>query len=191
MMSLHERKIPMPDKNMKEELRQLLMEKALIKGEITLASGKKSNFYFDGKQVTLDPQGILLTGKVILGVLHGLNVNAIGGPTLGADPIAAAVCLLSSQSGNPLKGFIVRKEPKSHGTQKMIEGPKLQEGDRVAMVEDVITTGDSVLKAIQEVEKVGAKVVKVISLVDRAQGAVEKLQPYNYSPLFNLQDLGV
>lgn len=181
----------MPDKNLKDELLQVIKEKALMKGDITLASGKKSNFYIDGKQVTLDAQGILLTGKVILSMLHGSNISAIGGPTLGADPIAAAVCLLSSQSGHPLKGFIVRKEAKGHGTQKMIEGPALQEGDRVAVVEDVITTGESVLKAILEIEKKKAKVVKVICLVDRAQGAAERLQAYNYTPLFTLQDLGV
>jgi len=186
-----ERTLTMPDNNLKEELRQLLIDKALITGDITLASGEKSNFYFDGKQVTLDPQGILVTSKVILAMLHGQNINAVGGPTLGADPIAAGVSLLSSQSGHPLKAFIVRKEAKAHGTQKMIEGPALSEGDRVVMLEDVITTGESVLKAIQEVEKLKAKVVRVVCLVDRGQGAVERLAAYNYTPLFTLQDLGL
>ena len=124
-------------------------------------------------------------------MLAGLKVDAVGGPTIGADPIAAAVALLSSQTGHPIKAFIVRKEAKKHGLQKMIEGPALQEGDHVVMLEDVITTGGSVLAAIQEVEKLGARVVKVICLVDRNEGAKETLSNYNYSPIFTLQDLGI
>ena len=174
-----------------EDLLNFLKEKAIIHGEMTLASGRKASFYIDGKQVTLDPQGIFLTAKVILGMLHGTNADAIGGPTLGADPIAAAVSLLSSQSGHPLKAFIVRKQSKEHGTQKMIEGPALQAGDRVVMVEDVVTTGGSVLKAIQEVEKLNAKVIKVVCLVDRNEGAAQTLGAYNYTPIFTLQDLGL
>lgn len=177
---------------LKEELLKTIKEKALMKGEErTLASGKKSNFYIDGKQVTLDPHGLLITAKTILAFLSGSKVDAIGGPTLGADPIAAAVSLLSSQTGHPIKAFIVRKEAKKHGMQKMIEGPALQAGDHVVMVEDVITTGGSVLTAIQEVEKLKAKVVRVICLVDRNEGAVQLLAPYNYTPLFTLQDLGL
>jgi len=168
-----------------------MKEKAVVQGERTLASGKKSNFYIDGKQVTLDPHGILLVGKVILGLLHGVQADAIGGPTLGADPIAAAVALLSSQTGRPLKAFIVRKEAKKHGMQKMIEGPLLQQGDRVVMVEDVVTTGGSVLSAIKEVENLKARVVKVICLVDRNEGAGEMLASYNYSPIFTLRELGL
>ena len=177
------------DEKLKSDLLEALKTKAVVRGERTLASGKKSNYYIDGKQVTLDPQGLFLAGKVILSMLHGTKTDAIGGPTLGADPIAAAVSLLSSQTGHPIKAFIVRKEAKKHGLQKMIEGPPLQEGDRVVMVEDVITTGGSVLKAILEVEKLKAKVVKVICLVDRGEGAGEMLASYNYSPIFDLRDL--
>jgi orotate phosphoribosyltransferase len=115
----------------------------------------------------------------------------VGGPTLGADPLAAAVSVLSSQSGKPLKAFIVRKEAKDHGMQKMIEGPALAPGDKVVMLEDVITTGGSVLKAIKEVEALGAKVVKTICLVDRNEGALETLASYHYSPIFTLRDLGL
>lgn len=177
---------------LKEELLKTIKEKALLKGgERTLASGKTSSFYIDGKQVTLDPHGILLVGKVILSMLAGSKVDAVGGPTLGADPIAAAVSLLSSQTGHPLRAFIVRKEAKKHGMQKMIEGPMLQAGDHVVMLEDVITTGGSVLTAIKEVEKLQAKVVRVICLVDRNEGAAELLAPYHYSPIFSLQDLGL
>jgi orotate phosphoribosyltransferase len=181
----------MDDAKLKEELLECIKTKALKKGDFTLASGKKASFYIDGKQVTLDPQGLLLTGKFILNTLHGANADAIGGPTIGADPIAAAVALLSSQTGHPLKAFLVRKAAKDHGTQKLIEGPPLAEGDRVVMVEDVITTGGSVLQAIQEVEKTKAKVIRVLCLVDRNQGARELLGPYNYTPIFELSDLGV
>lgn len=176
---------------LKEELLKAISEKAVVRGERTLASGKKSNFYIDGKQVTLDPHGLLLVGKTILAILAGTKVDAIGGPTIGADPIASAVSLLSSQTGHPIRAFIVRKEAKKHGMQKMIEGPAIQPGDHVVMVEDVITTGGSVLTAIKEVEALKAKVIRVISLVDRNEGAVDLLAPYNYTPIFTLQDLNV
>jgi len=179
----------MEDIKHKEELRKLIKEKAVLKGKRKLASGKSTDIYIDGKLITLDPQGIFLTARVILSMLHGVQAEAIGGPTLGADPIAAAVALLSSQTGRPLKAFIVRKASKSHGTEKMIEGPALKPGDRVVMVEDVITTGGSVLDAIQEVEKKKAQVIKVICLVDREAGAGEKLDRYSYSPIFTLKEV--
>jgi orotate phosphoribosyltransferase len=181
----------MDEQHLKEELFKLLKEKSLMKGEMTLASGKKSNFYFDGKQVTLSAEGLFVMGKLILAMIAGQKVDAVGGPTLGADPMAAAVSLLSSQSGHPVRAFIVRKEAKKHGLQKMIEGPALKPGDRVVMLEDVITTGGSVLKAIEEVEKVGAKVVKTICLVDRGEGAEKILEAYHYSPIFSIKDFSV
>lgn len=177
--------------SLKDELFKLLKEKSLMKGEMTLASGKKSSFYFDGKQVTLDAQGLFVVGKLILAMLAGQKIDAVGGPTLGADPMAAAVSVLSSQSGHPIRAFIVRKEAKKHGLQKMIEGPALQKGDRVAMLEDVITTGGSVLKAIEEVEKLGAKVTQVICLVDRGEGAEKILGAYQYTPIFSIKDFAV
>ena len=179
------------DEKLKSDLLEAIKTKAVVRGERTLASGKKSDFYIDGKQVTLDPQGLLIVGKAVLAMLHGLKVDAVGGPTLGADPMAAAVALLSSQTGHPIKAFIVRKEAKKHGMQKMIEGPKLSAGDRVVMVEDVVTTGGSVLTAIQEVEKLGCQVVKVICLVDRGEGATQLLERYQYSPIFTLQELDI
>jgi orotate phosphoribosyltransferase len=181
----------MDEQILKDELLKLIKEKAVIHGERKLASGKISNYYIDGKQVTLDPQGLFVTAKVILHKIQASKADAVGGPTLGADPIAAAVAVLSSQSGKPIKAFIVRKAAKEHGTQKMIEGPALSAGDKVVMVEDVITTGGSVVKAIEAVEATGAKVVKVVCLVDRNEGAVETLAKYNYSPIFTLKDLGL
>jgi len=181
----------MDDAKLRDELLKFIKEKAIQKGDFTLASGKKTNYYIDGKQVTLDPQGLFLASKVIYSMIHSTQADAIGGPTLGADPIAAAVALLSSQSGHPVRAFIVRKESKAHGMLKKIEGPKLQEGDKVVMVEDVITTGASVLKAIEAVESCHARVVKVICLVDRNQGASETLGKFDYSPIFDLRDLGL
>lgn len=181
----------MEESKLREELLALVKEKAVIRGERTLASGKKSDFYIDGKQVTLNPQGIFLTAKLVHSMLLGIHANAIGGPTLGADPVVAAVSLLSSQSGNPIAAFIVRKEAKDHGMQKMIEGPALHEGDRAVMFEDVVTTGNSVLNAIKEVEKTKARVVKVICLVDRNEGANEILGEYGYTPIFSLNDLSI
>jgi len=181
----------MDEQALKEALLKMIQEKAVVRGERKLASGKISQYYIDGKQVTLDAQGLFLAAKVILHMVQAAGADAVGGPTLGADPLAAAVSVLSSQSGNPLKAFIVRKESKDHGMQKMIEGPALTPGDKVVMLEDVITTGGSVLKAIQEVEQLGAKVVKTICLVDRNEGASETLANYHYTPIFTLQDLGL
>ncbi len=178
-------------KEKKNELLQMIKEKAFIRGERILASGKKANFYIDGKQLTLDPHGLYLFANVILDLIATEDVDAIGGPTLGADPIAAAVSALSSRTAKPIKAFIVRKEAKQHGMQKMIEGPELKAGQKVVMVEDVITTGGSVLKAIREVEQLGVKVIRTICLVDRAEGGKEILKDYNYTPLFELKDLGI
>lgn len=175
----------------RRELLDLVNTKAVCRGNFTLSSGKKSSYYIDGKQVTLDARGLLLMGKMILAMLHGTQVEAVGGPTLGADPIAAAVALLSSQTGKPLKAFIVRKEEKKHGTQKRIEGPKLEKGDRVVVVEDVVTSGKSVKEAIDEIEKLGCRVVKVICLLDRKEGAEQMLGAYNFSPIFTKSELNL
>ncbi len=181
----------MDENEIRGELLKLVKEKAVRKGEHTLSSGKKSDYYIDGKQVTLDPHGILLVGKMILAMLHGVQAEAVGGPTLGADPIAAAVALLSSQTGRPLKAFIVRKEEKKHGTQKRIEGPALNKGERVIVVEDVVTSGKSVKDAIEVIEKLGCRVVKVICVVDREEGAGKLLTDYNFSPIFTKTELGL
>ena len=181
----------MDEQTLRQELLKLIQEKAVVRGERKLASGKVSQYYIDGKQVTLDAQGLFLAAKVILHMAQAVGADAVGGPTLGADPLAAAVSVLSSQSGKPLKAFIVRKEAKAHGMQKMIEGPALVPGDKVVMLEDVITTGGSVLKAIKEVESLGARIVKTICLVDRNEGGAETLASYHYSPIFTLSDLGL
>jgi orotate phosphoribosyltransferase len=169
---------------LKEELKHLLKETGAVKfGEFTLSSGKKSNFYVDCRKVTLHPQGAKLIGKIILDKIKNLKVDAIGGLTLGADPITSAVVTL----GN-IPGFIVRKKAKEHGTQQKIEGI-IKPGWNVVIVEDVATTGASALQAIEAAEAIGAKVVKVISVVDREEGAAEALKNYDFDPIFRKSEL--
>jgi orotate phosphoribosyltransferase len=173
-------------------LLDILKKKAVLYGDFTLASGKRSGYYIDGRLVTLEPEGAYLTARLILDVLKDEPVDAVGGPTLGADPIVGATVAASYIAGRPLLGFLVRKADKTHGTQKRIEGP-LREDHRVAIVEDVVTTGQSALEAIEEVEAAGAKVVKVIALVDRLKGARELLaqRGYSFTALFTREELGI
>ena len=183
--------VPMIEKQ-RARLLEILKKKAVLYGDFVLASGKTSSYYIDGRLVTLEPEGAYLMARLILDTLKDDSVDAVGGPTLGADPIVGATIAASYLAGRPLLGFIVRKAEKMHGTQKRIEGP-LREGLRVAILEDVITTGNSVLEAIQEVERAGAKVVRVIPVVDRLKGARELLtsKGYAYTPLFTRRDLGI
>ncbi|MCM8830166.1 MAG: orotate phosphoribosyltransferase [Candidatus Omnitrophica bacterium] len=166
----------------KEELKKrlfiLIEERALFLGPRKLASGKMSNCYIDGKLITCDPEGLYLVSKIILSMIEKDKIDAIGGMTMGADPISAGVALLSYLEGHPIKAFIVRPVPKDHGMGKLIEG-HIQKGWSVAIVEDVITTGGSALKAIKAVEEAGAVVKKVIAIVDRLEGAREALAEKN------------
>ena len=173
------------------ELLELIRKKAIIYGQRTLASGKVSHYYIDGKQITLDCRGAYLVGRIILERIRQKNPTSVGGPTLGADPIVGAVLSAAGCEGIPLHGFIVRKSVKDHGTSRLIEGPILNYASRVVLVEDVITTGGSVEKAINAVEDCGAQVIQIVSLVDREQGAIERLLPYNYTPLFLKSDLRI
>src|SRR3989339_1854912 len=169
---------------MKKELKTLLFETGAVKtGDFTLSSGKKSNIYIDCRKVTLHPKGAKLIGKIILEKIKGLKVDAIGGLTLGADPITSAVVTLSD-----IPGFIVRKKEKEHGTQQKIEG-LIDKGWNVVIVEDVSTTGASAMQAIQAVEAIGAKVVKVICVVDREEGSLEILKNYDFDPIFKKSEL--
>lgn len=178
-------------KRFKKRLLELLKEKALRLEKRTLTSGRVSNYYIDGKQVTLDPEGTFLTAHLFLDMLKNARVDAVGGLTLGADPIVASMAAISHVEGNPVKAFIVRKTPKKHGMQRYIEGPNLNSSSRVAIVDDVVTTGGSILKAIEVVEKQGCKVVKVLSIVDRLEGAKETLaeKGYRLVSLFTRNDL--
>jgi orotate phosphoribosyltransferase len=157
------------------ELYQLLAERSFRFGDFVLSSGRRSDYYFDGKQVTLEGRGLYLVSRLILARCHEIAAVAVGGLTLGADPIAAGVAALSGAEGVPLRAFIVRKEVKSHGTGKVIEGPPLMGGDRVVLVDDVITTGGAFITAAQRVREAGATVVEAISVVDREEGGAAAL----------------
>jgi len=164
---------------------------ALLRGEFTLASGKKSDHYFEGKRLTLHPEGAYQLGREVLDRLAEIDVDAIGGLAMGAFPIITAVALVSHLEGQPIPSFIVREAPKEHGTRRQIEG-HFKEGSRVAIVDDVITTGDSVRKAIQAVEAAKCKVVKVIVIVDRNEGGSEQLRKegYDFEAIINLPPSG-
>lgn len=176
----------------RDRLLTLVEELALSRGHFILASGRESTYYLDGRMVTLSPEGAYLTGKLMLAQLQGQDVQAVGGLTMGADPVATAVAVVSFLEGTPIPAFLVRKEAKAHGKGKQVEGP-VQPGMRVAVVEDTVTTGDSALKAIAAVEALGCTVVTVLALVDRLEGARELLESkgYRFEPLFTVRDLGI
>jgi len=148
-------------------------------GAVTLSSGQVSDFYVDGKQITLAPDGAFWFAAWIFQTVAPRGVVAIGGPSIGADPIAGAVALLSHQAGRSLRGFMVRPAAKEYGMQHRIEGP-LRAGDRVAVVEDVVTSGKSLLRAIDAVEEAGAQVAVALALVDRQEGGAQALQVAGY-----------
>ncbi|MFH1888786.1 MAG: orotate phosphoribosyltransferase [Candidatus Omnitrophota bacterium] len=160
---------------LKAGLLALLKKEALKKGEFTLSSGKVSSYYLDGRIITLTPEGAYLTAAIILKMIEGKGIAAIGGPTLGADPIVGAVSALSHIENIPLKTFIVRKSAKEHGMQRQIEGPQLNNGDTVVIVDDVATTGKSLVEAKEALDKLGVRIDKAIVIVDRGEGAEENL----------------
>ncbi len=181
----------MDKKNLKENLIKILKEKSLVTGVTrVLTSGRTSDYYIDAKMTTLDPQGAYLTALLILEELKSFDIDAIGGYTLGADPIVSAVAALSAQTDRPLPAFIVRKEPKKHGERKMIEGP-FEKGWKAAVLDDVVTTGGSTLKACRAVEEEGGKVVVTLALVDRLEGGRENLEKsgYKFISLLTRDDL--
>jgi orotate phosphoribosyltransferase len=175
----------------KARLLDLVRERAYRDGvDITLASGKKSNFYIDGKKVTLHPEGLWLTAMLMLDRLKAFPaVTAVGGLTLGADPIASAVAALSWTTGQDLKAFLVRKEAKGHGTGSRIEGELLR-GEAVAIVEDTVTTGGSARKAIEAVVEVGARPVLVLAIADREDpDAAAFRREFQVQPLLTLSEI--
>lgn len=176
----------------KSALIELLKTKALKFGDFTLASGQKATFYLDGKQVTLDAQGAVLVAEGILELLADDWPDAVGGMSIGADPIVAAVLALAGVRGRPLRGFLVRKESKGHGTNKFVEGP-VAPGERVAILEDVVTTGGSSLQAAARAEEFGLRVARVIGIVDRLQGGREAFEAkgYRFDSLTTIRELGV
>jgi len=175
----------------RERLLEILRQKSVVRGEFKLSSGKTSNYYIDTRLTTLHPEGVYLVGKIFLDIIRDdPEILAVGGPAIGADPIVGAILTLGYESGHPLSGFIVRKEQKGHGTEKLIEG-NLKSGDKVAIVEDVVTTGSSILKAIDAVKSQGAFVKKVLSIVDREEGARKKIEDmgYEFFSIFSIREL--
>jgi orotate phosphoribosyltransferase len=176
----------------KRALIGLVRDKALKFGDFTLASGKKASYYLDGKQVTLDSLGAKLIAEGILELLGPQLPKAVGGMAIGADPITAAVVTLAGVRGLSLKGILVRKEAKGHGTERSIEGP-VRPGDDVVIVEDVVTTGGSSLEAIERVEAFGLKVKGVIAIIDRLEGGAQAFaaRGYKFSSLLSIRDFGI
>ena len=175
----------------KKRLAEILKDKSILRGNFTLASGKESDYYIDGRLTTLDSYGLSLIGEIFLEeILKDPEVKTVGGPTMGADPIVGSVLTQAGIKEIAFDGFLVRKEAKDHGTGKLIEG-NLNDGDKVAVVEDVVTTGGSVLKAIYALEKAGATISKVLVIVDREEGAEGKFRElgYEYFSIFKISDL--
>jgi len=182
-----------------DELKALLESQSQKRGEFTLAAGSQSSVYYDLKKVTLGPRGSYLVGTVFQALLHPLEVEAVGGPPIGADLIATSVALVSGLREQPLPGFVVRPEQKTHGTMDAIaqayapDGRDLvASGRRVAIVDDVATSGTSIAQALKAVEAAGAEVVVIAVLVDRQQGARKRFEEagYKYLAVFEMQPDG-
>lgn len=175
-------------------LRQLLLDLfchlAYKEGDFVLSSGQRSSYYINGKQVTLHPQGALAIGRLLLSQLP-TDTQAVAGLTLGADPIVSAVSVVSALENRPIPALIIRKESKGHGTMAYIEGPSLPAGAKVVVLEDVVTTGQSALKAVERLREAGYDVNQVIALVDRQQGGSELYQQsrLDFQAVFSIKDL--
>lgn len=176
----------------RQALVDLIRERALKFGDFTLASGKKASYYLDCRQVTLDSRGAQLIGAGMLELLQDDLPELVGGMAIGADPITAAILTLAGVQKLPLRGVMVRKEPKGHGLGKHVEGP-FHEGERLVIVEDVVTTGGSSLKAIEHCEAVGLKVKRVLAIIDRLEGGREAFaeRGYELTTLFTIKDFGI
>lgn len=157
---------------------ELLRTRAFAEREVTLSSGLKSNFYIDCKQVTLDAEGAMLCGELFHEAIETLcsTATAVGGLTMGADPLATATSIASFRAGKPRAAFLVRKEPKGHGTNQWVEIPRLAESSKVVILEDVITTGASTLRAIERARLAGLDVIYALALVDRMEGGREAIE---------------
>jgi orotate phosphoribosyltransferase len=174
-------------------LRQQLLDlfcQASQEGDFVLSSGKRSSYYINGKQVTLHPQGALAIGRLLLSKLPP-DTQAIAGLTLGADPIVSAVSVVSAYENRPIPALIIRKEAKGHGTRAYIEGPSLSNGALIVVLEDVVTTGQSAMKAVERLQQAGYSVNQVMALVDRQQGGAELYQSagLQFQALFSIEEI--
>ena len=171
--------------NMKKELLDIIVRDAFVKKQVKLSSGKMSDFYIDVRRVSLNARGLYLISFLIWDMIKNDNVSAVGGLTLGADPIVAGVCMAAAQNGKNLKGFLVRKTPKEHGERRLIEGPDIAAKERVVIVDDVATSGSSVIKAVEAAREAGFEVVKAVVVMDRGEGAQDNMAKLN-CPLFSI-----
>jgi orotate phosphoribosyltransferase len=178
--------------NEKERLLQLLKDNSLEVRPVTLSSGKKSDYYMDCKRVTLSPEGAYLTGSLMLEMISE-KVGAVAGLTLGADPIVSSISILSHLKNRGLAGLIVRKEPKKHGTMSYVEGPALPKDTKVAVVEDVVTSGASLIRAIDRIEAAGYRPVQALTILDRQEGGREAIRErgFELQALFTRIDLEI
>ena len=172
------------------QLLQAFKTRAFSLGDFTLASGKKSTYYVNSKKAIFNGEVLNLLSEVLWEKTKDLKIDAAGGLEVGAIPMATALAQRYAMNGRALEGFFVRKQAKSHGSQERVEGI-LKPGMRVAVLDDVLTTGGSVLQAIEAIEQVGAIIVAVVCIVDRLEGAREALAKYPFLPLFTIRDFGV
>ena len=170
----------------------LFRERALKFGNFTLASGKQATYYLDGKQITLHSQGLRLVSEGLLALMEGVDAQAIGGMSIGADPIVGGLLAVAAEKGRDLAGFLVRKESKGHGTQKYIEGP-VTPGMKVVIVEDVVTTGGSSILAADRAKEFGLEVVLILAIIDRMEGGRQNFeqQGYAFQSLLTIADFGI
>ena len=159
----------------REKLLNIIVRDAYFREKIILSSGKESDYYIDARLVTLSPEGVYLCAKLILDIVKNDDLDAIGGPTLGADPMVGAVGVLSYQEGKPVNTFIIRKAPKAHGKQQQIEGPLLSKEGKIVLIDDVATTGKAFLQSLDVLDEMEIPVKKAICVVDRNEGAKEAL----------------
>ena len=176
----------------RSKLVELIRDRALKFGNFTLASGKKSSWYLDGKQITLSSNGLQLVSEGLLELLRNVDFHAIGGMSIGADPIVGGVLTAAAAQGRKMEGFLVRKQAKDHGTSRAIEGP-VEPGDKVVIVEDVVTTGGSALAAVDRVQEFGCEVVQVAGIIDRLQGGRQNFEARElpFATLVTMEDLGI
>lgn len=164
-------------KELKTKLARLLLKLSYREGDFTLTSGKKSDYYFDCKQTALHPEGSFLIGRLFFEMLKKYDVHGVGGMTLGADPLVSSVTVVSFVENRPLPGFIIRKKSKGHGTNQYLEGlENFSEGDKVVLLEDVCTTGGTLITAAERVRDAGLDIVGVLAVLDREEGGREKLK---------------
>lgn len=169
---------------LKRRLARLLVEKSYREGDFVLASGRRSDYYFDCRVTALHAEGSWLIGTLFNHMLSEMDIKGVGGMTMGADPLVAATTVISHEQGRPLHGLLVRKEAKGHGTGQYVEGlGNFSTGDRVAMLEDVVTTGGSLLKACDRIRDAGLSIVAVCAILDREEGGREKLREAGYDLL--------